>query len=245
MQMTTKQIIHHLSPASFILIMLLTGCYHTSETVQPPEARVEDLAAPSLAVVEPPAAAEPTVNPAAALQTATPPAVEVSTNDDKVSLASVEPTAKPEPAPSEVKPAPSKPKIDIRDPYNQAKPTLLGLTLNSPKDNVTARYGKPKEQFTMDEDNDPITVYDYTDFLVGFNKKNQLQFIDIRSADINPGLNGLKLGQSTSSVYEALGKPDSNTSFVLTYKSAGAVLKLDVNPKTNKVNSIKLFTVEG
>jgi hypothetical protein len=193
----------------------------------------------------PPVAAAETPNkPPEAVQTPSPSAAEV-TPDDKVSLASAENPNNPDPVQNEVKPVPTKLKIDIRDPYNQAKPTLLGLNLKTSVDIVTGRYGKPKDQFMMDEDSDPITVYDYSDFLVGFNNKSQLQFIDIRSIDINPGLNGLKLGQSTGDVFKALGKPDSNTSFVLTYKSAGAVLKLDVDPKTDKVNSIKLFAVEG
>ncbi|NHN31202.1 DUF4309 domain-containing protein [Paenibacillus sp. S3N08] len=233
--------------------MLLSGCYHTPESVQQPEANIQQSVVSGIGIVDPSVdttkvdsaiadlseqAAQPVVEPTPAT-----PAAEVNPSD-KVSLASVEPAPKQDPVISEVKPAPSKPKIDIRDSYNQAKPTLIGLTLNTSMDKVVATFGKPKEQFIMDEENDPITVYDYTDFLIGFNKQKQLRFIDIRSAEINPGLNGLKLGQSTSKVYEALGKPDSNTSFVFTYNSTGAVLKLDVDPKTDKVNSIKLFTTE-
>ncbi|MCU6794827.1 DUF4309 domain-containing protein [Paenibacillus sp. WQ 127069] len=241
--MTTKSKLHTLSPATIVLILLLSGCtYPTSESAHQHQPGTQDMTPQPLTLAEP----TPTSpsSPAAIDEPApaTPPAA--SNASDKVSLASVEPAVKSEPSVSEVKPAPAKPKIDIRDPYNQAKPTLLGLTLNSSKEGVTTRYGKPSEQFVMDEDTDPITVLDYKDFLVGFNKKNQLTFIDIRSAEINPGLNGLKLGQSTSQVYEALGKPDTNTSFVLTYKSTGAVLKLDIDPKTDKVNSIKLFTLQ-
>ncbi|WP_240419013.1 DUF4309 domain-containing protein [Paenibacillus periandrae] len=236
-----KSKLHTLSPATIVLTLLLSGCtYPTSESAHQPG--MQDMTPQPITLAEPaltsPALPVATTEPAPAA----PPAA--ANTSDKVSLASAEPAAKSEPPVSEVKPAPAKPKIDIRDPYNQAKPTLLGLTLNSSKESVTTRYGKPSEQFVMDEDSDPITVLDYKDFLVGFNKKNQLTFIDIRSAEINPGLNGLKLGQSTSQVYEALGKPDTNTSFVLTYKSTGAVLKLDVDPKTDKVNSIKLFTLQ-
>jgi hypothetical protein len=229
---------HKLSPVPIILIMLITGCDHTSNTVGEPASAVQ-APSPALSVT---AAAEPVDKPT--VTAPAPPAAEVNPSD-KVSLASAETSVKPEPAAPEDKAVPAKSKIDIRDPYNQAKPTLLGLNLNASVDNVTGRYGKPKEQFMMDEDSDPITVYDYSDFLVGFNNKKQLQFIDIRSADINPGLNGLKLGQTTADVFKALGNPDSNTSFVFTYKSTGAVLKLDVDPKTDKVNSIKLFSVES
>ncbi|AFC28869.1 hypothetical protein PM3016_1967 [Paenibacillus mucilaginosus 3016] len=104
--------------------------------------------------------------------------------------------------------AADKPKIEIQSPYTEANPTLLGLTLKTAASEITGKFGKPKEQFVMEDDADPVTVYDYTDFLVGFNSRNELHFVDVRSADVNPGLNGLKLGDPVSSVYEALGKPD-------------------------------------
>ncbi|MDF2962701.1 MAG: hypothetical protein K0S39_4436 [Paenibacillus sp.] len=230
----------------FIFIMLITGCKDTSGALQGQKIEGTQVQSPSSAA----AVSDPASKPAEASETVSDavPAEngpETVNPNDKVSLASVEHDSKPEQesaAPGGK--AAAKPKIDIQDSYNQAKPTLLGLTLKTPAEGVTGKYGNPKSQFVMEDDSDPITVYDYTDFLVGFNQNNLLQFIDIRSSDINPGLNGLKLGQSTDDVFKALGKPDSNTSFVLTYKSTGAILKLDIDPKTDKVNSIKLFAVE-
>ncbi|GAA4863212.1 hypothetical protein GCM10023310_48330 [Paenibacillus vulneris] len=218
----------------FILILLITGCKQGSEALSP---------TPTAAPTATPAAAVPqqTSKDPTQEQAAVTSQQQVNPND-KVSLASAENGSKQDEIPETVKPtATPKPKIDIQETYNQTKPTLLGLTLKSSPDAVTSKYGKPKEQFQMEDETDPITVYDYTDFMVGYNKQNQLQFIDIRSSEINPGLNGLKLGQSTSDIYKALGKPDSNTSYVLIYKSKDAVLKLDIDPKTDKLNSIKLF----
>ncbi|CAG7650975.1 DUF4309 domain-containing protein [Paenibacillus allorhizosphaerae] len=162
--------------------------------------------------------------------------------DSKVALVSSDQPKPEEPQKGEAKPnTSSKPKIEIKSPYTQEKPTLLGLTLKTSLEEITEKLGKPKDTFLMEDDADPITVYDYTDFMAGFNKKNQLQFIDIRSDGIDPGLNGLKLGDPVADVSKALGKPDSNTSLVMTYKSPGAILKLDIDPKSQKVNSIKLF----
>lgn len=228
-----------------IFIMLLTGCKDTSGAMQTSKPGEPPSPSSSLSAD----AANNPVTAAEVAQSATPPnnaAAAVNPND-KVSMASVEhkEQSDDDSPHGETKQAPpAKPKIDIQDTYNQEKPTLLGLTLKASTDAVTRKYGKPKTQFVMEDDSDPITVYDYTDFLVGFTQQNQLQFIDVRSGDINPGLNGLKLGQSTADVFKTLGKPDSNTSFVLTYKSKGALLKLDIDPKSDKVNSIKLFAVE-
>ncbi|WP_051620334.1 DUF4309 domain-containing protein [Paenibacillus sp. UNC451MF] len=218
----------------FILIMLITGCKHTSEALNP---------APTVTPTPSPAGTAPQASKDSINEQASATPQPLVNPNDKVSLASAETGSKPEEQQETVKPtATPKPKIDIQEAYNQTKPTLLGLTLKTSPDAVTSKYGKPKEQFQMEDDVDPITVYDYTDFMVGYNKQNQLQFIDIRSSEINPGLNGLKLGQSTSDIYKALGKPDSNTSYVLIYKSKDAVLKLDIDPKTDKLNSIKLFS---
>lgn len=221
----------------FILMMLITGCKQSHEAIKSPGPGETAPPVSSSAVTNvEPAPKGTSVGAAAAGQTPSP-----ANPNDKVSLASAETGANNSDTGESAKPAATKPKIDIQVPFNEAKPTLLGLNLKSSPQEATAKYGKPKKEFQMDDDSDPITVYDYTDFLIGYNSHNQLQFIDIRSEDINAGLNGLRLGQSTSDVFKALGKPDSNTSYVLTYKSAGAILKLDIDPKTDKVNSIKLF----
>lgn len=130
------------------------------------------------------------------------------------------------------------------EPYSSTKPSLMGLKINDTKETVIKYYGQPKDQYVMDDENDPVLVYEYTGFSVGFNKRDRLLFVDITSETVNPGLNGLRLGGNMKDALEALGKPDLNTDFVLTYKSAGAVLKLDIDPKTEVINSIKLFSDE-
>jgi hypothetical protein len=134
-----------------------------------------------------------------------------------------------------------KPKVDAKDAYQEEKPTLLGLSLHTPKEDVLDKLGPAKTKFVMDDDTDKVTVYEYADFSVGFNKNDTLEFVDIRSADIDPGLNGLRLGQKVEDAVKALGKPDTNSSVVLTYKSHGTLLKLDLDPKEGTIRSIKLF----
>jgi hypothetical protein len=134
-----------------------------------------------------------------------------------------------------------KPKVDPSDAYNQAKPTLMGLKLGTDKDSVLGRFSKAKDQFVMDEDTDPVTVYDYTDFSIGFNKQNKLEFVNVHTADIDPGLRGLRLGEKSGDAIAALGKPNSNTSYVLAYKAQGTILKLDIDPTNDTIQSIKLF----
>jgi hypothetical protein len=220
-----------------LLIMLSTGCNHPSGQ----EAAVKAEAVTPLPADTAPYAYEvkadlPKLEPEAVVQK------EANHANDKVSLASAPASsAEFEPLP-EVKPAPVvKPNIDVKQPYTQSKPTLLGLTLKMKAAAVETQIGKPKLQFTMEDETDPLVVYDYESFMVGFNKNNELEFIDIRSDEIDPGLGGLKLGSKVSEAISLIGQPDTNSSYVLTYKSEGALLKLDVNPSSSTISSIKLF----
>ncbi|NOU67466.1 DUF4309 domain-containing protein [Paenibacillus sp. LMG 31461] len=133
----------------------------------------------------------------------------------------------------------AKPKIKAEDAYQQEKPTLMGLKLGTPKSSVLERFGKVKKQFVMEEDN--IEVYDFNDFSVGFNSKGTLEFVDVHSIDIDPGLHGLRLGQSQQDAIAILGKPDTNSTYVLSYKAQGTLLKIDIDPHDNTIQSIKLF----
>jgi len=137
----------------------------------------------------------------------------------------------------------AKPKVDAEDAYKQEKPTLMGLTLGTSQDAVLKRFGKAKTQFVMDEDDsdNAITVYEYADFSIGFRSEGALEFVDVSSADIDPGLGGLRLGQTTDDAIAVLGKPDARTDYVLSYKAQSTVLKLDIDPKTDTIQSIKLF----
>ncbi|NQX59913.1 DUF4309 domain-containing protein [Paenibacillus qinlingensis] len=133
----------------------------------------------------------------------------------------------------------AKPKIKAEDAYQQEKPTLMGLKLGTPKASVLERFGKVKKQFLMEEDD--IEVYDFNDFSVGFNSKGTLEFVDVHSIDIDPGLHGLRLGQSQQDAIAILGKPDTNSTYVLSYKAQGTLLKIDIDPHDNTIQSIKLF----
>lgn len=125
--------------------------------------------------------------------------------------------------------------------FNIQQPSLMGIRYGDKQEKVKAQFGNPKNIFTMEDPAEPITVYDYKDFSVGFNKANLVEFVDVSSSQVEPGLNGLRLGQSSADAAHVLGKPDTHSSYVMSYKSKTAVLKLDIDPKTKSIQSIKLF----
>lgn len=145
---------------------------------------------------------------------------------------------------SEGKSTVNKQKYDVSDPFTASKPTLMGLTTADNVDALIHKFGNPSDQFTMEDPVAPITVYEYPGFSVGLNKTNTIVFIEINSDQVNPGLNGFHLGQQVSQAIKALGNPNTNSDYVVSYKSGGVILKLDVDPKSRIVRSIKLFNEE-
>jgi hypothetical protein len=131
--------------------------------------------------------------------------------------------------------------INALPAFNSKQPKLMGLAIQETKEQVIAKYGTPEDSFIMDDPTEPISVYQYEGFTVGFTPNKQVQFVDVNSAAINPGLNGLRLGQTTDDAIHALGKPDNNSVYVLSYKTKKEILKLDIDPKTKTIQSIKLF----
>lgn len=138
----------------------------------------------------------------------------------------------------------NKQKYDVSDPFTASKPTLMGLTTADNIDAVLHKFGNPANQFVMEDPTAPVTVYEYPGFSVGLGKANTIVFIEVNSDQVNPGLNGFRLGQKVSQAIKALGNPDVNSEYVVSYKSGGVILKLDVDPNSNIVRSIKLFNEE-
>jgi hypothetical protein len=125
--------------------------------------------------------------------------------------------------------------------YQADKPSLMGIRLTDSRAAVVQKYAEPSSQFELEDERDPITVYEYDGFNIGFNRTDKVEFIEIMTDEVNPGLNGLRLGQQVKDAEIALGKPDTNTSYALQYKAVGTILKLDIDHKTDSIVSIKLF----
>jgi hypothetical protein len=125
--------------------------------------------------------------------------------------------------------------------FSSKQPKIMGLAIHDLQEKVIAQYGKPADSYVMEDPTEPITVYQYEGFSIGFNGTNEIQFINVSSAKVNPGLNGLRLGYTSSQALEALGKPDKNSSYVMSYNTKTTILKLDIDPKTKLIQSIKFF----
>jgi hypothetical protein len=118
--------------------------------------------------------------------------------------------------------------------------SLMNIRITDSRESVIKKHGQPLSESVWNDEE--ILVYEYKHFTVGFSSRDKVEFVTVHSKEADTGINGLKLGMRTKAAIESLGEPDTNTTYVWTYKSPGAVLKLDIDPKLDTIHSIKLFS---
>lgn len=122
---------------------------------------------------------------------------------------------------------------------------MLGIAIDDPMQHVSSQFGRPDEQYMMEDGSEMLVVHNYPGFTIGFNEHKGVHFIDIYSQDMDPGLHGIRIGSSVDAVLNILGEPITHTSSVIMYEGDGTVLKLDIDHQTSTVVSIKLFSSNG
>lgn len=174
----------------------------------------------------------------------TPKAPEDGKNDLSISSDQGNENVQPEPE-ATPKPTATPTVSDIEEPklshYTTAEPRLLGVSLEDDKPTVLRLLGEPADKFVMEDEASPITVYGYDGSMIGFDDKDRVVFVSVNEGSVDPGLNGVRVGSTSDECHRLLGEPDQGSEFVLSYRSAGAVLKLDVDPNSEVIHSIKLF----
>lgn len=121
------------------------------------------------------------------------------------------------------------------------RPTLLGLAIGDPMPAVASVYGNAQAQYTMEDGVEEILAHRYPGFIIGFNEQSTIHFIDVYSTDVDPQLSGIKIGSSVEEVIRLLGEPQHRTDAVMMYEQSNSVLKLDIDPITMNIVSIKMF----
>ncbi|RIX59406.1 hypothetical protein D3P08_04465 [Paenibacillus nanensis] len=125
--------------------------------------------------------------------------------------------------------------------WDKSLPTLNGTAIGDSSDTVADRYGQEIDRYSLEDPAGTVTVLEYEGFSVGMNKNHTVQFVEVYEPQIAAGLNGLRIGNKTEKAVDALGKPTSATDYLLIYDAEGATLKLDVNPDSNEIVSMKLL----
>ena len=118
---------------------------------------------------------------------------------------------------------------------------LIGIAIGQSMQDVTSRFQKPRDQYRMQDPGGAVTVYEYDGFTIGFNDNSRVEFIDVYSAEVDPILNGVRVGSTAAEAEKRLGPPSSRSEYVLNYIAGGVVMKIDLAPVSSRILSIKLF----
>lgn len=140
---------------------------------------------------------------------------------------------------SAAKNAPSSAKTESK--WDSSSPKLHGIGVGDAQGATERKLGKPVDNYAIEDENETLTIHEYNGFSIGYGKDKAVRFIEVFSSDTATGLNGLRIGDTENAAIKALGKPDTHTASVISYKAAGALLKLDMDPDKDEIISIKLF----
>lgn len=66
----------------------------------------------------------------------------------------------------------------------------MNLYIGQPLDEVAGRFPEPSLRYSMPNEEGTLTVLEYDGFMVGYDAADQIEFINIYSEKVNPGLNG-------------------------------------------------------
>lgn len=125
-------------------------------------------------------------------------------------------------------------------PFDRTLLQLKGITLDHTASDIIQIWGEPLSYMVMG-DYDPIRVMEYDGFSVGCNQKGQVVFVEVSSRTITSGIEGVHVGGQGLIVKQSLGDPDQDSGYVWRYINDHVSLRIDLDPKTSIVQSIKLL----
>ncbi|MFC4600018.1 hypothetical protein [Cohnella hongkongensis] len=143
-----------------------------------------------------------------------------------------------------VQPSPS-PEATSAKPAFQAKaPSLAYLKLGATDQEVVRRYGLPEETYPLPGEAETIEIWEYAGLSVGLNEQDRVVYIEIGSRQADTGIQDLYYGMKGAKAAEVLGIPGDEQTNVLALEVQGGWLKIDLDPDTQNVLSLKLLNQE-
>jgi hypothetical protein len=146
---------------------------------------------------------------------------------------------------SSIQPIPTKEVLPAEASSFQPEfPSLGGIKLGASDKDVFAKYGLPIDTYPLPGDKQSIEIWEYKGISIGINTKNAVVYVEITSSDVNTGIKGLSNGMKGTEAGLLLGVPEGDLTNVLTLEVTGGWFKLDLDPDTQKVLSMKLLSKE-
>ncbi len=129
-------------------------------------------------------------------------------------------------------------------PFDSGHPMLNGIGFDDTIGSIEQRFGRTEARYELPGDQATIDMREYPGFAVGFDGNGNVVYVELTSSEAPTGITGLKLGMPGQEAAELLEILDHPGSHVLTMDLSEGWLKLDLDPDTHEVLSIKLIGSE-
>ncbi len=190
--------------------------------------------------------ASPEHSPSASTSVATNEHIAEHPSVTKVPISTLPDEESPSPEPvvevSTIQPERTEEALPPETSFQPNSPSLGSLALGATDKEVFKQYGLPADTYPLPGDNLTIEIWEYDGFSVGLNANNQVVYVEIISSDVNTGIKGLLSGMDGSKAAQLLGIATEDQTNVLAVEVTGGWLKLDLDPDTQQVLSIKLLS---
>ncbi|GIO16354.1 hypothetical protein J19TS2_59090 [Cohnella xylanilytica] len=130
-------------------------------------------------------------------------------------------------------------------PFDSEHPTLAGIGLGMSGEAVADKLGAPLQQYELPEGDGSVRIQEYEGISVGFAPSGSVVFVEVASPSASTGLEGIRIGGGGERAAEGLGVPFTSESRVLSKSVAGGMVKIDLDPSTQNVLSVKLIGETG
>jgi len=124
------------------------------------------------------------------------------------------------------------------------RPSLNGIALGTSIHETTKRFGAPLGRYTLPDGGRIVEMNEYGGFTVGFSDGKTV-YVEIYSPEVPTGIQGLAVGGSAEDAARAIGAASDPFSNVIVAEVEGGILKVDLDPETRTVISVRLIAQDG
>lgn len=128
--------------------------------------------------------------------------------------------------------------------FQPRSPSLAGIRFDMTSKEVADRLGAAKDTYPLPGDERTIEIWEYEGLSIGLDDRDRVAYVEISSSEVNTEIKGMQLGIDGAQAAELLGLETDERTNVLTAEVSGGWLKLDLDPDTRKVLSLRLIDGE-
>jgi len=118
--------------------------------------------------------------------------------------------------------------------------SLNGIALGTSIHETIKRFGPPLGRYTLPDGGRIVEMNEYVGLTVGF-ADGKAVYVEIYSPEVPTGIHGLAVGGSAEDAARAVGAVNDPFSNVLIAEVEGGILKVDLDPETRTVISVRLI----